>query len=280
MEHKDEQGLIGKDAINESTEMGETPEISSGALFVKVGIVVLSIIMIIGVGVRILPDAVTVSNISSKRDLPIYCVDTEKNHIALSFDSAWDNDDTMKILEILAKYNVKATFFMTGEWVDKYPEDVKAIAKAGHDLGNHSENHKQMSQLTREECIEEIMKVHQRVKDLTGVEMSLFRPPYGDYSNTLMKAARECGYYTIQWDIDSLDWKDYGVNDIIKRCTQDKNLGKGSIILMHNGAKYTPDALEAVIKGLKEQGYDLVPVSEMIYRDNYVIDQTGRQMMK
>lgn len=280
MEHKDEQGLIGKDAINESTEMGETPEISSGALFVKVGIVVLSIIMIIGVGVRILPDAVTVSNISSKRDLPIYCVDTEENHIALSFDSAWDNDDTMKILEILAKYYVKATFFMTGEWVDKYPEDVKAIAKAGHDLGNHSENHKQMSQLTREECIEEIMKVHQRVKDLTGVEMSLFRPPYGDYSNTLMKAARECGYYTIQWDIDSLDWKDYGVNDIIKRCTQDKNLGKGSIILMHNGAKYTPDALEAVIKGLKEQGYDLVPVSEMIYRDNYVIDQTGRQMMK
>lgn len=278
MERKDEQEL-NKSNTN-GNMVSETSGISNGALFVKVGIVVLSIIMIIGVGIRVLPDAVTVSNISSKRDLPIYCVDTEDNHVSLSFDSAWGNDDTNKILDILAKYKVKATFFMTGEWVEKYPEDVKAIAKAGHDLGNHSENHKQMSQLTREECIEEIMKVHQRVKELTGVEMTLFRAPYGDYNNTLMKAARECGYYTIQWDVDSEDWKDYGVNDIIKRCTQDKNLSKGSIILMHNGAKYTPDALESVIKGLKDQGYELVPISEMIYRENYVIDQTGRQMMR
>ena len=202
MERKDEQEFLNNGKASENRESNETPQVSNGALFVKVGIVVLSIIMIIGVGIRILPDAVTVSNINSKRDLPIYCVDTEDNHISLSFDAAWGNDDTKRILDILEKYNVKVTFFMTGEWIEKYPEDVKAIAKAGHDLGNHSENHKQMSQLTKEECVEEIMKVHQRVKELTGMEMNLFRPPYGDYNNTLMKAARECGYYTIQWDVD------------------------------------------------------------------------------
>lgn len=253
---------------------------SNGTLFVKIGIVVLSMIVMIGLGIKIFPNAITVSNTGSRRDLPIYCVDTEEKKVALSFDAAWGNEDTKTILDILKKHNVKVTFFMTGEWIEKYPEDVKAIAAAGHDLGNHSENHKQMSQLTKEECKEEIMKAHNRVKELTGIEMNLFRPPYGDYNNTLVGTARECNYYTIQWDVDSLDWKDYGVDDIVKRCTVNKKLGNGSIILMHNGAKYTPKALEVVIMGLKDQGYELVPISKLIYRGNYVIDHTGRQRMK
>jgi len=114
-------------------------------LFVKIGIVVLSIMMMIGLGIKILPDAITVSNISSKRDLPIYCVDCKEKKVALSFDAAWGDEDTQKILGILAKNDVKVTFFMTGEWINKYPEDVKTITAAGHNLGNHSENHKQMS---------------------------------------------------------------------------------------------------------------------------------------
>ena len=250
------------------------------SLFVKIGIIVLSIIMIIGFAIRILPDAITVSNISSKRDLPIYCVDTEEKMVALSFDAAWGNDDTRNILDILAKNNVKVTFFMTGEWVNKYPEDVKAIAAAGHDLGNHSENHKQMSQLSKEQCATEIMKAHNRVKELTGIEMNLFRPPYGDYNNTLVGVARDCKYYTIQWDVDSLDWKDYGVESIINKTVNHKKLGKGSIILMHNGAKFTPQALQAVIIGIQEKGYEIVPISQLIYTGEYTIDHMGRQFAK
>lgn len=172
------------------------------SLFLKIGIVVLSILLVIGLGLKYLPDAISVSNIGKKRDLPIYCVKTEENKVALSFDAAWGNEDTQPILDILEKHNVKVTFFMTGEWINKYPEDVKKIAKAGHDLGNHSENHKQMSRLNAEQCKDEIMKVHKRIKDLTGIDMNLFRPPYGDYSNTVVAAARDCHYYTIQWDVD------------------------------------------------------------------------------
>jgi polysaccharide deacetylase family sporulation protein PdaB len=256
------------------------PEQLDISLFVKIGIIVLSIIMLLGIGFKYLPDAITVSNFSSKRDLPIYCVNTEDNKVALSFDAAWGNEDTKNILDILAKHDVKVTFFMTGEWVSKYPDDVKAIAAAGHDLGNHSENHKQMSQLSKEQCTQEIMKAHNKVKELTGIEMNLFRPPYGDYNNTVVGTARDCGYYTIQWDVDSLDWKDYGADSIVKKCTEHKNLGKGSIILMHNGAKFTPEALDRVITGLKDKGFELVPISQLIHKGEFTIDHTGRQFAK
>jgi len=164
--------------------------------------------------------------------------------------------------------------------MNKYPEDVKAILADGHDLGNHSENHKQMSQLSAEQCRTEIQKAHDRIKELTGVEMNLFRPPYGDYNNTLVDVCKDMGYHCVQWDIDSLDWKDYGSDAIIKKVLEHKHLGNGSIILMHNGAKYTPAALEAVILGLKEKGYELVPISELIHKENYEMDHEGRQHVK
>ncbi len=140
--------------------------------------------------------------------LPIYCVDRSADSgapkVALSFDAAWGNEDTSKILDILAQYNINVTFFMTGGWIEKYPDDVKAIAAAGHDLANHSENHKQMSKLSADECKSEIMTAHDKVKTLTGIDMSLFRPPYGDYNNTLIKTANEqCNYHVIQWDVET-----------------------------------------------------------------------------
>lgn len=251
---------------------------SDAALFVKVGIVVLSIIMIIGLGIKILPDAVSVSTIGSKRDLPIYCVDTEEKKVALTFEVDWGNEDIPDVLDILEKNDVKATFFMTGEWMNKYPKDVKRIAEAGHDLGNHSENHKQMTQLSADQCKEEIMEAHKRVKELTGIDMNLFRAPYGDYNNMLVGTARECGYYTIQWDVDSLDWKDYGTDSIVRAVVNNKHLGNGSIILMHNGSKYTSKALDAVIQGLQKQGYQIVPISQLIYNRDYKVDNNGRQI--
>lgn len=234
-------------------------------------------VLLIGAGFG-LSKTVNVSNTVNGRELPIYSVETEEKKVALSFDAAWGNEDTQEILDTLAKYNVRATFFMTGGWVESYPEDVKKIQAAGHDLGNHSENHKNMSQLTDEQCQEELMKVHNKVKELTGVEMNLFRPPYGDYDNHVITNAKTCGYYAIQWSVDSLDWKDYGVDSIIKTVTEHKELKNGAIILMHNGAKYTHEALPTVIEKLQAAGYELVPISELIYKDNYHLDVTGRQI--
>ena len=135
-----------------------------------------------------------------------------------------------------------------------------------------------MSQLSDAEKESELMTVHNKVKELTGYDMFLFRPPYGDYDSKLIKVARKCGYYSIQWDVDSLDWKDYGVDSIIKTVTQHEHLGNGTIILCHNGAKYTAEALDTMITTLKDAGYSFVPLSELIYKDNYHMDHEGRQI--
>ena len=214
----------------------------------------------------------------SAKELPIYCVDRDDKVVALTFDAAWGNEDTQKILDILEKHNVKVTFFATGGWVEAYPDDVKKIIEAGHAFGNHSENHKFMTRLTDEQKKQELMKVHDKVKALTGYEMCLFRPPYGDYNDAVVKVADSLGYYTIQWSVDSLDWKDYGVDSIVRTVTQHKSLDSGAIILMHNGAKYTADALDSIITSLEEQGYSFVTVAELIHTGKYHMDHTGTQI--
>lgn len=245
----------------------------------QVGTLALCLLLVIaGIGAFQKKGAPASAKVANKK-LPIYCVQTEAPKVAISFDAAWGNEDTADLLAILDKYQVKTTFFMTGGWVESYPDDVKAIAEAGHDLGNHSENHKQMSQLGTAECKEEIQKVHDKVKELTGKDMTLFRPPYGDYNDTLIDAANELGYHVIQWDVDSLDWKDYGADSIVSKVIDHEHLGNGSIILMHNGAKYTKDALPRVISGLQEKGFEIVPVSQLIYKQNYEMDHEGRQFV-
>jgi len=234
---------------------------------------------IISVGVNSYKqDIIPTSSTVGKRELPIYCVNTDKKQVALSFDAAWGDSDTIQILDILDKYNVKVTFFMTGGWVEAYPDKVKEIAACGHDLGNHSENHKQMSKLSVADQTTEIMKVHDKVNALTGIEMNLFRPPFGDYNNNLITTVMACKYYPIQWSVDSLDWKDYGASSIVKTVLEHKALGDGAIILMHNGAKYTKDALEQVIVGLQQQGYEIVPLSQLIMKEKYHMDTAGKQI--
>jgi polysaccharide deacetylase family sporulation protein PdaB len=250
-------------------------------LFLKTGCAVCSLILAFYLMTTLfspsVPSAITTFFVSEERKLPVYCVNTDKPQVALSFDAAWGNEDTQTLLDILDKYQIKTTFFMTGGWIEAYPDDVKKIAAAGHDLGNHSENHKQMSELSSEECMTEIMTAHEKVKALTGIEMTLFRPPYGDYNNTLIETATNAGYHAIQWSVDSLDWKDYGVDSIVDTVLNHKALENGAIILMHNGAKYTKDALERVIVGLQEKGFEIVPVSQLIYTGNYHMDNTGKQ---
>ncbi len=187
------EGQSGEEYARERMILG----LKYGALALAAFAVLRGVLMTAG-------NSITVSNSVNGKELPIYCVECTEPKIALTFDAAWGNEDTAQILEILKKHNVKVTFFMTGGWVENYPDDVKAILAAGHDLGNHSENHKNMSQLSDEQKKEELMKVHEKVQSLTGYEMFLFRPPYGDYDNAVVNVAKDCGYYTIQWDVETL----------------------------------------------------------------------------
>lgn len=220
-------------------------------------------LMLIGAAVYI-PAVVYVSSTVGEQAEPIYSVDTDKKEISLTFDLNLTNEDIPEILSVLAKHNVQASFFMTGTWVSSYPEEVKSIAAAGHDLGNHGEKLKEMSVLTSSQVEDDLMQVHNKVKSLTGIDMQLFRPPYGNYDSQLITRASDCGYQTIQWSVDSLDWKDYGVKSIIKTVTQNTNMENGAIILLHNGTKYTAQALDAIITSLGADGYTFVPVSALI----------------
>ena len=215
-----------------------------------------------------------------ERRLPIYCVQTDKPQVSVSFDAAWGADDTDELLRILKENDVKATFFLCGYWVEKYPEEVKKIAAEGHDLGNHSATHPHMSRISSEEIAQELQKCHENVKKLTGVEMELFRPPFGEYDNHVIETAEQNGYYTIQWDVDSLDWKEQGAEAENRQVLEHKHLGNGSIILFHNDAKYTPKVLDTILKGIKEKGFEIVPISQLIHRENFELDHEGRQILK
>ncbi len=241
---------------------------------------VLAIILFLGLAAvsYMSTKAIVTSSTYGNRELPIYSVDTEEKKVALSFDAAWGADDFESIMETLEKHKVHVTFFMTGGWVETYPECVQELVERGHDLGNHSEHHYDMPTISKAEQKEELLSVHEKVKELTGYEMFLFRPPYGSYDNNLINTAYELGYYPIQWSVDSLDWKDYGVDSIINTVCNHKALEPGAIILCHNGAKYTAQALDAMLDNLEEQGYEIVPVSELIMRENYHMDVTGKQI--
>ena len=226
----------------------------------------------------VLPRSITVSSSVNGKLLPINSVETDKKQVALTFEATYGNRDIPKILEVLEKHEIHATFFLTGNWVDEYPDDVKAIFAAGHDVGNIGDSHKHMPQLTDEECREEIEQAHTKVQALTGYDMFLFRPPYGDYDNHVISNAAKCGYYSVRWDVDSLDWKDYGTESILDNVLRSGDLKNGSIIRCQSGAKYTVEALESLLAGLKKEGYMVVPVSQLIYKEKYHLSGNGRQM--
>jgi len=214
------------------------------------------------------------------KKLPIYSVDRTDNKLSISFDAAWGADDTDTLLQILQDNDVLATFFLCGTWVEKYPDEVKKLAEHGHDIANHGNKHAHGAKLNLEQNKAEIQGCHDKIKEITGIDANLFRPPYGEYNNTVITAAEELNYYTIQWDVDSHDWMKKGVEYEVNQVLNHKNLRSGSIILFHNDAKFTPQTLDVIIKGLKEKGYELVPISQLIYTDNYDIDHTGRQTQK
>lgn len=218
-----------------------------------------------------------VSTDSNHTELPIYSVEREDAVIALTFDAAWGDEDLDDILTILDQHQAKATFFVSGDWVSDYPDAIQSIHAAGHELANHGTHHKHMPLLSTEEMTKEIMTCHQQVYALTQTNMTAFRAPYSDWNGTVVATAQSCGYASINQNVDSVDWKDYGVENIIQTVLNDPDLDNGAIILLHNGAKYTAQALDELLTQLENKGYSFVTISELIYHDNYRIDHTGRQ---
>ena len=213
--------------------------------------------------------------VARKRELPIYCVKRDDMRISISFDAAWGGDQTLKILDILDEYGVKTTFFLVDIWTQRFPELVKEIADRGHEIGNHSTSHPQMSKLSREQILKELTVMSDEAEKITGVRPTLFRPPYGDYDNEVVLTAREAGYEVIQWSVDSLDWKNRGVQDLIEKST--KSVKSGDIILFHNDSKYILDALPAILKSYQEQGFTIIPISQILLPGKTTIDAQGRQ---
>ena len=225
--------------------------------------------------VGVMPE--TVSVLARKRELPVYSVAREDSAVAISFDASWGGDKTLRLLDILDEYGIKTTFFLVDIWVKAYPDLVREIAARGHEIGNHSATHPHMSQLGEAQIREELETQAARVQALTGAKPTLFRPPYGDYNDRLVRTVRGEGYEVIQWSVDSQDWKNRGAEDIIRRA---KKAQTGDIVLFHNDAEFTVDALPEVLDDYKARGLTVLPVSQLLLTGETTVDAQGKQHAK
>lgn len=212
---------------------------------------------------------------ATKRELPIYSVARDNKSASLTFDAAWGNEDTQDLIDILGKYNVKATFFIVGEWADKFPESVKALHDSGHEIMSHSDDHAHFTKLSESQIVENLTACNEKIEKITGITPTLFRCPYGEYDDHVIKTVNSIGMTTIQWDVDSLDWKGLSPSEITQRVVS--RVVPGSIVLFHNAAEHTPAALPSIIESLIKDGYELVPVSDLLLSGEYEIDHTGKQ---
>ena len=210
------------------------------------------------------------------KKLPIYSVKTENKQVAISFDCAWGDEYTDTLLQIMEEENVKCTFFMVEFWAKKYPEHVKKIDEMGHEIGTHSATHPHMSKLSKSAIEKELSTSIKAITDITNKKVEVFRPPFGDYNDRLIEVAKSLNLYTIQWSVDSLDWKNLSAEEITERVLL--RTGNGDIVLFHNNGLHTAKALRPIIKALKGKGYEFKRIGDLIYRENYTIDVNGCQV--
>ena len=217
--------------------------------------------------------------VNYQKELPIFRVDTEENMIALTFDINWAEEEHLyEILEVLDKYDVKATFFVMGGWVNYTEENKEKLVKiyeGGHEIGNHSYIHPSFTNISTDRMREEIEKTEQTIEDLVGCKTKVFRFPSGDFNEAAIKYVQSLGYACIQWDVDSVDWKGLGADVEYKKVMD--NVKSGSILLFHNNAKYTVGNLDRIIKELQEKGYSFCTISNLIYDQNSYVDENGEQ---
>ncbi|MDR1589830.1 MAG: polysaccharide deacetylase family protein [Oscillospiraceae bacterium] len=211
-----------------------------------------------------------------RREFPIYCVKRDNKAVSLTFDAAWGDEDTGRLIEIFEQYGVRVTFFVVGEWAEKYPESARALREAGHEVMNHSDDHAHFTGLSAAEIAANVNACNNKIEAATGERPTLFRAPYGEYNDNVIKTVKSLGMDTIQWNIDSLDWKGISASEITRRVTEKAE--PGSIALFHNAAKHTPEALPAIIEFFMRDGYSIVPVSELLLKGEYTIDHAGKQI--
>lgn len=214
-----------------------------------------------------------------KEEQPIYSVDTSEKIVSITFDINWAEKDNLEsILNILDKYNVKGTFFIMGGWVNYSEENANKLIKineGGHEIGNHSYIHPSFTKISIDRMKDELKKTDDIIEKYTGKKPQLFRFPSGEYNKDCFEKVRKLGYNCIQWNVDSVDWKELGADIEYNRVM--KKVKPGSILLFHNNAKYTPENLEKIINELQKQGYEFKSVGEMIYKNDYTIDKEGIQ---
>lgn len=212
----------------------------------------------------------------NQKKLPIYSVQTDEKKVSISFDAAWGADKTREIMSVCDAYGIKATFFLVGFWVEKYPDMVKEIYNNGFEIGIHSNTHPDMTKLSRAQMKEELTTNLKLVQDLTGFRPKLFRPPYGYYNNVLIDVCEDLGLSCIEWSVDSLDWKGLSASELAGRVTaKAKN---GSIVLFHNNSDNIIDGLKMVLEYFKCNQTQVVPIGNLIYYDNFTINNQGTQI--
>ena len=184
--------------------------------------------------------------------------------MALTFDHSWGNKFTPSILDTLKKNDTKVTFFIMGPWAKKFPEVAQRMVADGHEIASHGFKHENYGDRTPEWVKEDLQKAHAQIKEVTGVDATLMRPPNGHYSQKSLQATQEIGYKTIIWNVDSLDWKNPGRDVIVDRIM--KRLKPGAIILMHasDTPVQTAEALPILLEKIKAEGYQIVTVSELL----------------
>lgn len=206
----------------------------------------------------------------------INSVEGRGKKLSLVLNCAWNDDDVPGILDTLNSAGLKVSFFMVGKWAERFPEAARMIFLAGHEIGNHSYSHPRMTELARDSIVSDITRCSQVLKNITGKEAEYFSAPYGDYNDLVIEAANELGYLVIQSDVDSEDWRKEFLPEDIHRKVLD-NIQEGSIVLLHSGTLHTAQLLPSLIAAIKEKGYEIVPLSYLLYRDDYVIEGWGRQ---
>lgn len=213
-----------------------------------------------------------------KRGEIVWEVPTDEKIIALTFDDGPDPMDTPAILELLKKYDVKATFFVVGKKVEMYPELAKREVLEGHELANHTYSHLYLNRnMTEQRIRNEIKKAEEAIFKTTGQKPTLFRPPGGFYSENVIRVLKKAGYRIIMWSWhqDARDWDRPGVNKIVNSILQKTQ--KGDIVLLHDyveGETQTIEALKQILPQFKERGFRFVTVSELLaYRKSTPVEK-------
>ena len=211
---------------------------------------------------------------ATARLLPVYSVEREDRAVALTFNCAWDETGLDELLAILKENGIRCTFFIVGDFAERCPEAVRKICNAGHELGNHSMDHKDPFGMSYADLLADITACNELLYSLTGERVTLYRAPSGSYNDDTVLAAQALGMTAIQWDVDSVDWKDKTPEEITERICG--RIGSGSIALFHVGKENTVRALPAIIETLRKEGYTFRTVGELLPEGETYLDVTGR----